>query len=84
MEDFLQLLNKSKIVISSRMHSMILGKIFGLEIFPITFKNKLKVFKDEYQKCNDMKVIEDETYDQLTKICNTIMNEVKEKKNGKF
>ena len=79
LDDFLELVNKAELIISSRMHAMILGKIFGSDIYPIAFKNKLKIFKDEYQNIKDINNIEFESYGQLKSICNTIISDVKEK-----
>lgn len=79
LEDFLKLVNKSELIISSRMHAMILGKVFGADIHPIVFKNKLKIFKNEYQNIKNINNIELESYNQLKSICNTIMNDLKEK-----
>lgn len=48
--DYIELINKSKIIISARMHALILGLINDCNIITIPFKTKLEIFKDEYEK----------------------------------
>lgn len=67
LSNFIKLIKKTNIVISGRMHAMIIGKIYGTEIHPIIFKNKLKVFNKEYKSIKDIKKIESESYEQLKK-----------------
>ena len=52
LEDFDKLLSKSRLIISARMHALILGLINKCAIKEIPFKDKLKVFGKEYNKPN--------------------------------
>ena len=70
-EDYISLLKRSKIVISGRMHAMILGIIYGCSIKPIKFKDKLISFDKEYTN-NDNKNIELIAYDSMSTIIKMI------------
>lgn len=66
---YLKKLNEVKKVISCRMHGMILAKIFNCEIETIVFKNKLLIFKNEYEQSNkNIKNIENESYESLERL----------------
>ena len=58
------------------MHGMILALLYDNEIEPIVFKNKLKVFRDEYKKEKiNMNQIINDSYKSLIKIEEVIRNE---------
>lgn len=74
LETFISLLEKCDLVVSGRMHAMILGKIYGCKIEPIAFKIKLKVFKKEYQNITAIETVEQEALESLIKLANYINN----------
>lgn len=71
--DFIKLLKESKIVISARMHAMILGLIYGNDIEVIPFKKKLQVFKNEYQDKHNIKEAQELAYNELEKLFEEII-----------
>lgn len=71
--DFIKLLKESKIVISARMHAMILGLIYGNDIEVIPFKKKLQVFKNEYQDKHNVKEAQELAYSELEELSEEIM-----------
>ena len=73
LNNFIDLLKKSNLVISARMHAMILGLIFENKIEAIPFKRKLQVFKEEYQSCKDLDKVQENAYVELEKICQEIL-----------
>ena len=59
-------------VISGRMHALILAKINGCKIEIIPFKNKLVVFKKEYASNEDIKGIENKVIEAFNSLENLI------------
>ena len=51
LKSYIDLLLENRIVISGRMHAMILALIFGCEVIPIPFKDKIKCFKETIVDC---------------------------------
>lgn len=49
-EELVQLMLDSKVLITGRMHAMILGLICKCQVRPIIISNKIEVFSDEYLK----------------------------------
>lgn len=72
LDDYIKIIKKARIVISGRMHSMILGKIYGAKILPIKFKKKLEVFDKEYTNNSDIESIENKAVKGLNKILDCI------------
>lgn len=71
-EAAVDIMQKSKYIISTRFHSMILGWVLGKPVYPIIYSNKsLNVindvgFKGKYTMLQDIdKINEDEIYDEL-------------------
>ena len=56
-DGFREMLCSSSIVISGRMHALILGLLCGCEIKAVLIKQKLRVFDDEYGKCDDIEAV---------------------------
>ena len=76
LDKFIELLKLSTIVISARMHAMILGLIYGNKVEVIPFKTKLKVFKEEYQDIDTKKLntVQENTYKELEELYDEINN----------
>ena len=68
LQDYIELLRKTKLVISARMHGLILAKIYNCNIKTIVFKRKLEVFQKEYEENNDILKIENDALESLEKI----------------
>lgn len=49
---YIELVNSSSKVVSSRMHALIIARSFGVEIDPIIRNNKLEVFSKTYKNLN--------------------------------
>lgn len=65
---YLQLVAKTKRIISGRMHAMIIGAIFNNSFRAIPFKEKLINFEKEYSDIN-IKKIEELSYDSMIELC---------------
>lgn len=74
LEEFVDLAVKSKIVISGRMHAMIISILFNNKIISIPFKNKLEIFQDEYRGKTviNIKKVEKLSYKSLENLYNMI------------
>lgn len=69
LNEFIEIVKKSKYIVSGRMHAMIIGLLYQNTILPIPFKKKLIVFNDEYNnKQIDIHSIEDNSIESLNKI----------------
>lgn len=77
LKDFDELLLKSRLIISARMHALILGLINKCTIKEIPFKDKLKVFGKEYNKSN-LKLM------QISKKAEDSLNVVEKEIRGNF
>lgn len=73
LNDYITLLNESQIVISGRMHALILGLIYGCNIVIIPFKKKLKVFQDEYVNIKDIYKVEENALEGLEDLFKVIV-----------
>ena len=71
-EKYCEILERTRIVISGRMHAMILGLLYGCEIKPIAFKSKLEVFEKEYGNNADINHICENVRCSYKKIAETI------------
>ena len=74
LENYIKLLNKAHIVISARMHALILGIIYGCNIVVIPFKEKLQVFQEEYSQEINVGKIEKDAIESLEIISSVIKN----------
>lgn len=73
---FIQLLQSSTHVVSARMHACILALLFGCHITPVPFREKLKVFGDEYQSIDDIQTVINESYSGLLRLHAAIENAI--------
>lgn len=60
-DGFCEMLCSSSIVISGRMHALILGLLCGCKIQAVPIKQKLRVFDEEYGKCDDVEAVVNST-----------------------
>ncbi|BBK23522.1 hypothetical protein Aargi30884_24250 [Amedibacterium intestinale] len=68
LEEYIDLVKTSKLVISGRMHAMIIGLIQKNKVVPIEFKTKLKKFNEEYGGDILIEEIENKAYEGLNKL----------------
>ena len=68
-EKLIRFISKTKLIISSRMHSMILGKIANTKLVPVVTKDKIKIFREEWVNEN---VKNREIKDSIIKMVNEI------------
>ena len=71
--DFLSLLTDTDVVLSARMHAMILGLIHGCKITPIQFKEKLAVFQNEYNIDVNTDEVATLSFNGLNKMSNALL-----------
>jgi polysaccharide pyruvyl transferase WcaK-like protein len=74
LNEYTSLLNNADVVISARMHAMILGLAFDCKIIPVEFKEKLVVFQREYGGKVDMTSIKNNSRNGLNKISEFFLN----------
>lgn len=72
-DEYIKLLEKSRIVISARMHALILALINNCEIVAIPFKKKLEVFSKEYSSKTDILNKEQLVIEKFEKLHNIIL-----------
>lgn len=72
LDQFIELLRMSSRVVSARMHACILGLLFGCAIKPIPFREKLKVFGEEYRSVEDVQPVSDASYTGLLQLSDAI------------
>lgn len=48
LNDFISVISTSQIVVSPRMHALIIGFVYGCEVVPIVISDKIKSFKNQY------------------------------------
>lgn len=77
--DYINIINKAHIVISARMHALILALIYGCDILAIPFKEKLKVFEKEYSSNMNLEEVEKRALESLD-----IINKELEKQDKKM
>lgn len=68
LDGFIALLRTSSRVLSARMHACILGLLFGCEIAPIPFREKLAVFGKEYHCVDDIHSVTEASYAGLMRL----------------
>lgn len=65
LDQMVGLLKTSRIVVSARMHACILGAVYGCEILPIPYREKLRVFAKEYATRDSIERAVGESFDGL-------------------
>lgn len=73
--NFLELLKKSKIVVSARMHALILALLNNCKISVIPFKEKLITFEKEYSDSINLQKVENKALDELELVYNLIQKQ---------
>lgn len=48
LDDLINEISKAAIVISQRMHALIIARVYGCEVIPIIISDKIKAFKEQY------------------------------------
>lgn len=75
-EKMIELLSKTKKIVSGRMHPMILGKLCHNEVVPFIVKEKIKVFHDEWGNKGDEDIAD--AARQIEKLVQNIKSRIKE------
>lgn len=68
LDEYIELCQKSKVVISGRMHALILALINDNKVIPIPFKEKLECFKKEYCGIQKIELIEMNVMKEFEKV----------------
>lgn len=61
LSEFCKLIDGTRLVVSGRMHAMILGLLYGCAPKAIPFKPKLSTFAAEYSQCDNIENVVEET-----------------------
>lgn len=77
LDGFIALLPTTSRVLSARMHACILGLLFGCEIAPIPFREKLVVFGKEYHSVDDIHSVIEASYTGLIRLNEVITSVAK-------
>ena len=77
LDDYIDIISEAKVVISGRMHAMIIALLFGCKVVPIPFKDKLICFEKTIAHNYDEKISK-LAYDGLIELCHEIIEDQKE------
>ncbi|MCH4853781.1 polysaccharide pyruvyl transferase family protein [Bifidobacterium pseudolongum] len=70
--DFVQALRHTDYIVSARMHACILGLVYGCEINPIPYREKLAVFRNEYGTRESVEEVVEASYAGLLRLAEAL------------
>lgn len=73
LNQYIKLVQKSRTVISARMHALILAILNNCTIITVPFKKKLEIFNEEYSMDININKVEKDVLDKMNKLYNMII-----------